>query len=64
MSEREIPPLQAEQAEISDYVLGRGAKVTRTVEMSDNAGTVWGYKIWYEKATGERLTLILERAGS
>jgi hypothetical protein len=32
--------------------------------MSDNAGTVWGYKVWYENATGQRLTLMLERAGS
>jgi hypothetical protein len=28
MSAREIPPIKVEQAEISDYILGPGAKVT------------------------------------
>jgi hypothetical protein len=42
MSEQEIPPIKVEQTEISDHLLGRGAKVIRTVEISDDAGTVWG----------------------
>jgi hypothetical protein len=63
MSEQEIPPIKVEQTEISDYLLGRGAKVIRTVEISDDAGMVWGYKVWYENAAGEHLTLLLERVG-
>lgn len=62
MSEREIPPIKLEQTEISDYLLGRGAKVTRTVEMLDEEGNIWGYKVWYENPAGQQLTLVLERA--
>lgn len=62
MSEQEIPPIKVEQTEISDFLLGRGAKVISTVEVSDEAGTVQGYKVSYENAAGQRLTLLLERA--
>jgi hypothetical protein len=62
MSEREIPPIKLEQTEISDYLLGRGSKVTQTVEMLDEAGNIWGYKVWYENPAGQQLTLVLERA--
>ena len=49
MSEREIPPIELDQTEISNYMLGRDSKVIKTVEISDDTtGEVYGYKVWYE----------------
>lgn len=62
MTERDVSPMQLDQTEISKYMLGPDAKVTRVVEMSDDSGRVHGYKVWYQNPNGQDLTLVLERA--
>ena len=62
MSEREIPPIDLDRTELSNYMLGRDSEVTRTVEISDDTtGEVYGYKLWYENSKGQQLTLVLTR---
>ena len=62
MSEREIPPIELDQTEISNYMLRRDSKVIKTVEISDETtGEVYGYKVWYENSKGQQLRLVLTR---